>query len=545
MGWSVSKVECFEKCQWQFKLRYVDYLKTLADYEADNPLVCGTALHETIENGEQAAINGYWGNFPVATDEGITELLKITELGKKAKAVLPSGEYEHKVAFYGFVGFIDLLVKKPNGHYDIYDFKYCSVGSRRRYIEESPQLHAYKYYLEGSEDKQVDGLYYVFVPKVEATQLEGEDIIDYRWRIKEELDRREIEIVEIEYDPKKVGKLVESKKEMESARSYEKNLSALCNWCEFQEYCLKGVDYMVLPKFERKASERKTLLKVWIYGAPYSGKTFLADKFPKPLLLNTDGNIRETTSPCIPIRDAVTMCGRVKQTKTAWEVFKEAVEELEKGSEFETIVVDLLEDAYESCRVYMYGKLNITHESDDSLRAWDKVRLEFLTTMRRLMNLDYNIVLISQEDSSRDLTRKSGDKISTVSPNLTAKIAKKISGMVDLTARAIHDEDGYKLVFHTNETQFGGSRIALAVDSIHSDVKELFEACGMELKGEEETKPKAVTKRIETTLYDDIDSDEEEERKETPPRIEQPPVPTMEETMEDVAPITRRVRRTR
>lgn len=544
MGWSVSKVECFEKCQWQFKLRYVDYLKTLADYEADNPLVCGTALHETIEQGEQSAMTSYWSNFPIATDEGITELLKITELGKKAKAMLPVGEYEHKVSFYGFIGFIDLLVKKSNGDYDIYDFKYCSVSSRKRYIEESPQLHAYKYFLEGSEDKQVDGLYYVFVPKVELAQMENEDIVDYRWRIKEELDRAQIEIVKVEYDPKKVGKLVESKKEMESARKYEKNLSALCNWCEFQEFCLKGVSYMVLPKFERKASERKMLLKVWIYGAPYSGKTFLADKFPKPLLLNTDGNIRETTSPCIPIRDAVTMCGRVKQTKTAWEVFKEAVEELEKGSEFETIVVDLLEDIYESCRVYMYGKLNITHESDDSLRAWDKVRLEFLTTMRRLMNLDYNIVLISQEDSSRDLTRKSGDKVSTVSPNLTSKIAKKISGMVDLTARAIHDEDGYKLVFHTNETQFGGSRIALAVDSIHSDIKELFKVCGMELKAEDDANPIAVTKPVETNLYDNVD-DDEEEGKETAPRLAESSAPVVEEATEEIAPVTRKVRRTR
>ena len=36
------------------------------------------------------------------------------------------------------------------------------------------------------------------------------------------------------------------------------------------------------------------------------------------------------------------------------------------------------EDLYESCRVYMCGQMGISHESDDSFKAWDKVRSEFL-----------------------------------------------------------------------------------------------------------------------------------------------------------------------
>ena len=84
----------------------------------------------------------------------------------------------------------------------------------------------------------------------------------------------------------------------------------------------------------------------------------------------------------------------------------------------------------------MYDRLGITHESDDSFRAWDKVRTEFLSTIRRLMNLDYeNIVLISHEDTSKDITKKSGDKITAIKPNIADKVANKIAGMVDIVAR--------------------------------------------------------------------------------------------------------------
>ena len=51
------------------------------------------------------------------------------------------------------------------------------------------------------------------------------------------------------------------------------------------------------------------------------------------------------------------------------------------------------------------------------------------------MNLDYeNIVLISHEDTSKDITKKSGDKITAIKPNIADKVANKIAGMVDIVA---------------------------------------------------------------------------------------------------------------
>jgi hypothetical protein len=109
----------------------------------------------------------------------------------------------------------------------------------------------------------------------------------------------------------------------------------------------------------------------------------------------------------------------------------------------------------------MYDKLGITHESDDSFRAWDKVRTEFLSTIRKLMNLDYeNIVLISHEDTTKDITKKSGDKITSIKPNIADKVANKIAGMVDIVARVVvEDDDSRTLNFKSNEVIFGGGRL--------------------------------------------------------------------------------------
>ena len=200
---------------------------------------------------------------------------------------------------------------------------------------------------------------------------------------------------------------------------------------------------MILPKNERRNLNATKKKVVWIYGAPFSGKTFFANQFPDPLMLNTDGNIKFVDAPYIAIRDTVTVEGRLTKRHLAWEVFADAVAELEKKqNDFKTIVVDLLEDTYEACRVYICDRQGWKHESDDSFRAWDMVTSEFLNTIKRLVDLDYeNIILISHEDRSRDLTRKSGDKISSIRPNLREKVANKVAGMVDLVARIVADDN--------------------------------------------------------------------------------------------------------
>lgn len=212
---------------------------------------------------------------------------------------------------------------------------------------------------------------------------------------------------------------------------------------------------MSLPSTERVTINFGQHKKIWIYGPPFSGKTTVTDDAPTPLNLNTDGNVKGVTMPRLPI--ANTKVGR--QTKLAWEVFEEAVSELESGSDFETIVVDLLEDTYTACRLWMYNEKDIEHESDD-LKVWDMVRTKYLSTIKRLMDLPYNIILISHEDTTKDIFKKSNDKVTAIKPNVQDKIATKIAGMVDIVFRVvIEDDDSRWLSAKHDNVIFGGGRL--------------------------------------------------------------------------------------
>lgn len=223
----------------------------------------------------------------------------------------------------------------------------------------------------------------------------------------------------------------------------------------------------MLPKNEKRTVNKLSQIKIWIYGAPFSGKTTLANNFPDALMLNTDGNINSFNSPYVRIRDELD--GR--QTVKAWVIFKRTIEELKQGSGYKTIVVDLVEDVYEYCRLYCYEKLDIEHESDNSFKAYDYVRNEFLNVMKSLVNLNYNIVLISHEDTSKDVTKRSGDKITAIKPNITEKLANKLAGMVDLVGRVTNR----KLSFYSDEVVFGGGRIKLNKTEIPLDFNALID----------------------------------------------------------------------
>lgn len=458
-----STAECFENCPARWDFRYNQGIEVLESDDPANALIVGTALHKGIEEDLQTAIHEYFMSYPIITDDHINEAIKLEYWIPIVKKMLPDGLHEVQMQSDWYEGTMDLLVPctkhdadLEHGQFDLYDFKYSNNQS---HYMESRQLHVYKHFCEKILGKRIRKMFFVFVPKVNIKQKKTETLDDFRRRLMDELNNTDgVQIREVIYDPQKVIEFFEICMKIQYAKEYKKEFSYLCNWCEYNNFCQKGIDYMLLPSSERRQVGQTTKRKLWIYGGAFSGKTTFMDKAPNPLNLNTDGNIQFVTMPYLPIKD--TYEGR--QKVLAWQVFKNTIDELEKkNNDFKTIIVDLLEDTYESCRLYMYDKLGISHESDDSFRAWDKVRTEFLSTIRRLMNLDYeNIVLISHEDTSKDIAKKSGDKITAIKPNIQDKIANKIAGMVDIVARVVvEDDDSRTLNFKSNEVIFGGGRL--------------------------------------------------------------------------------------
>lgn len=554
MQFSHSRLGCFENCPYKYRLQYIDKLKTIAPTNADNALILGTALHTGIETDVQTAIKEYCRAFPIIDDLQINEIIKLEYLIPKVKEVLPPGEHEIQIITSDFIGFMDLLTPNDDETYDLYDFKYSNNVSR--YMK-SGQLHEYKYFFEQQTGKRIRNMYFVFVPKVQIRQKKTEDLRQFRERIRTELEKSEVQIKQVQFDYSKVVDFVIGVKHVLETEDFEKNQGYLCNWCDYQLYCEKGLDYMLLPKNERRNVEKISKKVMWIYGAPFSGKTFLANKFPDPLMLNTDGNIRFVDAPYIAIKDIVKVEGRMTKKTLAWEVLKDAISELEKKqNDFKTIVVDLLEDTYEYCRLYMYDQMGISHESDDSFRAWDKVRTEFLSTIKRLMALDYeNIILISHEDTSKDITKKGGDKITAIKPNLQEKTANKIAGMVDIVARVIADGEVRTLNFKTNEVIFGGGRLNVAANTITLDFDELmkvYDEANADVKAAPKKSESAKKRGEKKTESEEVPKSEGPEVKTDEPAAEskrvndvpqgEPTAPPAEEKSAEAKPRTRKRR---
>lgn len=252
----------------------------------------------------------------------------------------------------------------------------------------------------------------------------------------------------------------------------------------------------MLPKNEKRVVNKSSRVKIWLYGAPFSGKTTLADQFPDVLMLNTDGNTNSFTAPVVEIKERV----EGRQIIDTWTVFNETINELQKGSDFKTVVVDLVEDTFEACRRYCYKKLGIEHESDNSFKAWDYVRNEYLTTMKRLLTLDYNIILISHEDMSKDITKKTGDKVTSIRPNIQDKLANKLAGMVDIVARVVADGNTRTLNFKSDDVIFGGGRLKLTKTQIPLSYNALMSVYGSNKETEEPVKQDVVENTTSETI---------------------------------------------
>ena len=547
---SHSKVECFESCPYRYDLRYNQEIRTIPPDNADNALFLGTALHTGLEKDVQTAIHEYFMEYPVISDAHINEAMKLEVMIPKAAAMIPSGEHEVKIEDDDFIGFIDLLApakteQKLGGEhqvipnvYDLYDFKYSNNVSK---YKDSPQLHLYKYFFEkNNPGKIIRNMFFLFVPKVNIKQSKKEDLFQFRQRLQEELEKKEPQLVQIEYDPEKVINFLLSTKGMLEAKDFPKNTSWLCNYCEYKDYCQKGIDFMNLPSSERRNISETKKRKIWIYGAAFSGKTTMLDDAPNPLNLNTDGNIQFVTMPYVSIKDEVTVNGRMTNRKFAWEVFKDTIAELEKKqNDFKTIIIDLLEDTREMCRVFMYDSLGIQHESDSGFgKGWDIIKTEYLSTMRRFFNLDYeNLVVVSHEDISKDITKKNGQNITRIAPNIQDAIANKIAGMVDIVARVVvEDDDSRTLNFKQNEVIFGGGRlkgisqttIPLSWDALMDVYEQANEAAG----STQEATQKPGRRKVDTSTPDTEKPDTDDSDK---PQQDSEPAQESNETAEPSA----------
>lgn len=487
MQYSHSRIETFEKCPHRYNLRYnLKLTGNEKDFSPSNALYLGTALHTGIEKGVGSGIQSYKDNYVCLSNDHIHEIMKLEHWIPRVREVIPKDSmFEYKLETPDFIGYIDLLIPLGNNHYAIYDFKYSNAVDR--YLE-SRQLHEYKHYYELiNPDHKIVELGYIFIPKVFIRQKQNEDLFDFRRRLKDTLNGLSVQTIKVPFEENKVKEFFLKIKEIETATEFPRNKSKLCNYCEFKKVC--EVDNMfALPKNETRTVHRGERKKLWIYGDPYSGKTTFAAQFPDPIFLNTDGNIYSFDKPYVSIKD--TLDGR--QTVPAWKMFKTYLDLLQQGSEYKTIVVDLLEDCLEHCRHYVLTELGLRHESEVGFgKAHKMVDDEFFGQFKRLCNMDYNVLLLSHANTSDSITYGNGTQVTKIQPNIKEKYWNPITGYVDATARVLVTDEGRYLDFTKRENKVGGGRLVLPNPIIPLSYEALCQAYT------EADTPKVVTEQSE------------------------------------------------
>ncbi|GEO48485.1 AAA family ATPase [Companilactobacillus kimchii] len=521
--YSYSRVDLWHKCPYHYKARYIDKLIEIPKLDANSPLILGHALHKGLESGEKAMEQDYFDSYPLITNDQVNEMMKLQILLPKVNDILDNFkdckfQHEYPIITKDFIGFADLIITAPDGTSTVIDFKYSNHVEN--YLE-SGQLHLYKYYLE-KLGFNIKHLGYIFIPKTGIKQKQTESLYQFRKRLTEEVSKSKPELVPIKYDDMNVLYFQNTIKEIEAATEYPKNVDH-CFSCmpRFAPNYLnaiqdeKGEILMQLPKNVRRKKQMDLKPDIWLYADSYVGKTTFMDQFDDVLMLNTDGNTDNITSPVLPIQDEVKKEGRMTKRKLAWETFLEVVQTLEVSNteHYQTIVIDLMEDLREACRTYIMDKFNWEHESDGNYgKGWSMVTKEFDNAIKRLKAVGLQIVYISRE-LRNDITLRNGSVRTTFQPNIDSKTANFLTGTVDITMRAyVNDSDEHLLMLQKQPNIFGGGRFNFKVKEVPLEKDAFIEALkDAQPKDAERPKTKPEQKPLQEQPESAEDTNEEDE----------------------------------
>ena len=127
-------------------------------------------------------------------------------------------------------------------------------------------------------------------------------------------------------------------------------------------------------------------IKMLLYGEPGVGKSVFASKAPKPFFITTDGNY-EWLEDFGAIPEA-------HQQVYSWDEAKNLF--AQPFDNYDTIVVDLIEDLFKWCEQEYCIKSRIDHVSDVGFgKGYDITRNEFFLEISKLLSKPKNIILIS------------------------------------------------------------------------------------------------------------------------------------------------------
>lgn len=219
---------------------------------------------------------------------------------------------------------------------------------------------------------------------------------------------------------------------------------------------------------------------VFFYGEPKSGKTTIATKFPRHLLLAFEKGYN-----AIP--------GAMAQPINSWGEFRKVLKQLKDPQvreRFETIIIDTADIAYDLCEKYICanakradGGYGVDSVADIPFgKGYTMVAKEYDECLRSIVQMDYGLVLISHA-VDKTFKDESNLEYSQIVPTLGNKPRNIVSRMCDIIgySRGVQNQDGTtstKLFMRGTPRYVAGSRFKYTPDYIDFSYNDLVKAIG-------------------------------------------------------------------
>ena len=177
----------------------------------------------------------------------------------------------------------------------------------------------------------------------------------------------------------------------------------------------------------------------FFYGETMSGKSYLANEFPAPIILNTDGNAEANTVPSIQLVNEKDENGRI--TKSVIAQIGEILLALQTQKHtYKTVVVDVIDDVIEMIKIAVCdeltpaGKPRVKSLSEIPYgKGYDFFNQAITEMVIDLKALPMNVIYISRQASEYD----DNGNATKDKPSLKDKYVNLINGNSDLM---IHTE---------------------------------------------------------------------------------------------------------
>jgi len=170
----------------------------------------------------------------------------------------------------------------------------------------------------------------------------------------------------------------------------------------------------------------------FIYGETMAGKSYLANEFPNPLILNTDGNASANTVPSIQLTNEKDTAGKI--TNSIINQLAEILLALQtQNHTYETVVIDVIDDVIEMIKIAVANEFGVKSLSEIGYgKGYDYFNQAITELVIDLKALPMNVIYISRQITEYDDEGKAVKD----GPSLKEKYVNLINGNCDLMIQA-------------------------------------------------------------------------------------------------------------